>query len=34
VIEAAAVHLPGVALDALRQAGAQLEAKIEMDEVK
>ncbi len=34
VIEAAAVHLPRVALDALGQAGAGLEAEIEMDEVE
>ena len=34
VIEAAAVHLPGLALDPIGQAVARLEAQIEMDEIE
>ncbi len=34
VIETAAVHLPGIALDPLRQSRPALEAEIEVDEVE
>ena len=34
VIEAAAVHLPGVTLHAIGQAGAGLETEIEVDEIE